>query len=249
MTTVNQTELQVFNFNNTKLDYAVLNNEPIFNLNNIANILNISNPRTSIDVSDKDYVIKLDNSVVGLTYNRNLNNRGELFLTEAGLYKLIMSSKKKEAEVFQKWVVKEVLPTIRKTGSYSVSNISDRVIAIEEQKMQLERAKMLERLSNNYCGRCDGRYSQILDSYITKELYGEYILPLPERTEHYYTAEEAGKILGISANRIGRIANLNHLKNEKYGKWFIDKAKHTNKEIEAFRYNQAGIDILKKLMQ
>ena len=100
MTTVNQTELQVFNFNNTKLDYAVLNNEPIFNLNNIANILNISNPRTSIDVSDKDYVIKLDNSVVGLTYNRNLNNRGELFLTEAGLYKLIMSSKKKEAEAF-----------------------------------------------------------------------------------------------------------------------------------------------------
>lgn len=249
MTTVNQTELQVFNFNNTKLDYAVLNNEPIFNLNNIANILNISNPRTSIDVSDKDYVIKLDNSVVGLTYNRNLNNRGELFLTEAGLYKLIMSSKKKEAEVFQKWVVKEVLPTIRKTGSYSVSNISDRVIAIEEQKMQLERAKMLERLSDNYRGRCDGRYSQILDSYAVKELTGEHILPLPERTEHYYTAEEAGKILGISANRIGRIANLNHLKNEKYGKWFIDKAKHTNKEIEAFRYNQAGIDILKKLMQ
>lgn len=249
MTTVNQTELQVFNFNNTKLDYAVLNNEPIFNLNNIANILNISNPRTSIDVSDKDYVIKLDNSVVGLTYNRNLNNRGELFLTEAGLYKLIMSSKKKEAEVFQKWVVKEVLPTIRKTGSYSVSNISDRVIAIEEQKMQLERAKMLERLSDNYRGRCDGRYSQILDSYAVKELTGEHILPLPERTEHYYTAEEAGKILGISANRIGRIANLNNLKNEKYGKWFIDKAKHTNKEIEAFRYNQAGIDILKKLMQ
>ena len=113
----------------------------------------------------------------------------------------------------------------------------------------VERAKIMERLSDHYRGRCDGRYSQILDSYITKELYGEHILPLPERTEHYYTAEEAGKILGISANKVGRIANLNNLKNEKYGKWFIDKAKHTNKEIEAFRYNQAGVDILKKLMQ
>ncbi len=50
------------------------------------------------------------------------------------------------------------------------------------------------------------RYSQILDSYITKELYGEHILPLPERTEHYYTAEEAGKILGISANKVGELA-------------------------------------------
>lgn len=113
----------------------------------------------------------------------------------------------------------------------------------------VERAKIMERLSDHYRDKCDGRYSQILDSYITKELYGEHILPLPERAEHYYTAEEAGKILGISANKVGRIANLNHLKNEKYGKWFIDKAKHTNKEIEAFRYNQAGIDILKKLMQ
>lgn len=112
----------------------------------------------------------------------------------------------------------------------------------------VERAKIMERLSDHYRGRCDGRYSQILDSYITKELYGEHILPLPERTEHYYTAEEAGKILGISANKVGRIANLNHLKNEKYGKWFIDKAKHTNKEIEAFRYNQAGIDYIKRLM-
>ncbi len=113
----------------------------------------------------------------------------------------------------------------------------------------VERAKIMERLSDHYRDKCDGRYSQILDSYITKELYDEHILPLPERAEHYYTAEEAGKILGISANKVGRIANLNHLKNEKYGKWFIDKAKHTNKEIEAFRYNQAGIDILKKLMQ
>lgn len=112
----------------------------------------------------------------------------------------------------------------------------------------VERAKIMERLSDHYRDRCDGRYSQILDSYITKELYGEHILPLPERTEHYYTAEEAGKILGISANRIGRITNLNNLKNEKYGKWFIDKAKYTNKEIEAFRYNQAGIDCIRKLL-
>ena len=111
--------LQVFKFQHNYLDYAVLNNEPLFNLNNIANILNISNPRTSIDVNDNDYVIKLDSSVVGLTYNRTLNNRGELFLTEAGLYKLIMTSKKKEAETFQKWVVKDVLPSIRKTGTYN----------------------------------------------------------------------------------------------------------------------------------
>ena len=70
----------------------------------------------------------------------------------------------------------------------------------------VERAKIMERLSDHYRGRCDGRYSQILDSYITKELYGEHILPLPERIEHYYTAEEVGKIVGISANKVGELA-------------------------------------------
>lgn len=70
----------------------------------------------------------------------------------------------------------------------------------------VERAKIMERLSDHYRDKCDGRYSQILDSYITKELYGEHILPLPERAEHYYTAEEAGKILGISANKVGELA-------------------------------------------
>lgn len=66
--------------------------------------------------------------------------------------------------------------------------------------------------------------------------------------EHYYTAKEVGKILGVSANKIGRIANLNNLKNDKYGKWFIDKAKYTNKEVESFRYNQSGIDYIRKLL-
>lgn len=109
----------------------------------------------------------------------------------------------------------------------------------------VERAKIMERLSDHYRDRCDGRYSQILDSYITKELYGEHILPLPERTEHYYTAAEVGQILGISAYKVGRIANINKLKTSSYGKYFIDKAKHINKEIESFRYNKHGIDKIK----
>ena len=64
-------------------------------------------------------MVKLDNSVVGNSYNRNLNNRGELFLTEAGLYRLIGKSEKPIAEKFQKWVNKEVLPSIRKHGMYA----------------------------------------------------------------------------------------------------------------------------------
>lgn len=116
----NATSLQVFNYGHSTLDYGILNGEPVFNLNYIGALLEIANPRMSIDISDKDYVVKIDNSVVSFTYNRNLNNRGELFLTEAGLYRLLLRSNKPEAEKFSKWVTKEVLPSIRKTGSYQV---------------------------------------------------------------------------------------------------------------------------------
>ena len=141
----NNKQLQVFNFNNTRLDYGIYNGEPVFNLNSIAEYLEIKNLRQCIDTNDKDYVIKLTNSEVYFTYNRNLNNRGELFLTEAGLYKLIMRSNKPSAETFQKWVVKEVLPSIRKTGSYDSRTPKNMVEALE---LALEQAKQIQALNN-----------------------------------------------------------------------------------------------------
>nr|WP_330380061.1 BRO family protein [Clostridioides difficile] len=50
--------------------------------------------------------------------SENLNNAGENFLTESGVYKLIFKSRKEEAERFQDWISDEVLPSIRQTGAY-----------------------------------------------------------------------------------------------------------------------------------
>ncbi|WP_421697537.1 Bro-N domain-containing protein [Ancylobacter sp.] len=47
-----------------------------------------------------------------------LKGHGLKLVSESGLYKLIMSSKKPEARALQEWVTREVLPTIRKTGGY-----------------------------------------------------------------------------------------------------------------------------------
>ena len=220
---------------------------PLFCLKDVCEILGITN-NSDVKVSIiKEFGDDLD-LIYPITDSLGRQQKAT-FITEPQLYFVLMRSDKPKAKPFRQWVINEVLPSIRKTGSYTISQTSVIVDELKLKELELKRAEYLSSLAERYLNRCDGRYSQILDSYAVKELTGEHILPLPERTEHYYTAEEAGKILGISANRIGRIANLNHLKNEKYGKWFIDKAKHTNKEIEAFRYNQAGIDILKKLMQ
>ena len=79
-----------------------------------------------------------------------INNNGMKFINESGLYDLILESKKPEAKVFRRWVTSEVLPSIRKTGSYNVQPqqltpsymIEDRIkrasVWIEEQKQMLQ---------------------------------------------------------------------------------------------------------------
>ena len=67
---------------------------------------------------NNNQVVVIKNSDLHDMHFRKLNNRGEKFLTESGVYKLIFKSDKKEAEKFQDWVTDEVLPQIRKTGGY-----------------------------------------------------------------------------------------------------------------------------------
>lgn len=79
-----------------------------------------------------------------------INNNGMKFINESGLYTLIARSDKREARKFQRWVTSEVLPSIRKTGSYNAQPqqltpsymIEDRIkrasVWIEEQKQMLQ---------------------------------------------------------------------------------------------------------------
>lgn len=77
-----------------------------------------------------------------------INSNGMKFINESGLYTLIARSNKPEARKFQRWVTSEVLPSIRKTGSYGIKEqtpsymIEDRIkrasVWIEEQKQMLQ---------------------------------------------------------------------------------------------------------------
>ena len=70
-------------------------------------------------------------------------------------------------------------------------------------------------------------------------------MELPALAEKTYSATEVGNILGISANMVGKIANDIGIKTEEYGKWFHDKSKYSSKEVETFRYNNAGIKVIR----
>lgn len=107
------TEIQTFNFNALTL-HALTdgNGDPRFVAKDVCDILEISNNRDAISQLDSDE----KNTVVisdGIPGNPN-----KTIISEPGLYKLIMHSRKPEAREFQRWVTHEVLPTIRKTGGY-----------------------------------------------------------------------------------------------------------------------------------
>ena len=56
-------------------------------------------------------------------------------------------------------------------------------------------------------------------------------------------------LLGISAWKVGRLANLHGLKTPKYGKLFYDKAKTAEKQVETWRYYENVIPVLKSLLE
>ena len=80
--------------------------------------LGIADVKSSIRNFKDSQKIKITNKDLKahVMHFRKLHNTGEVFLTEAGVYKLIFKSTKESAERFQDWVTDEVLPSIRQKG-------------------------------------------------------------------------------------------------------------------------------------
>ena len=70
----------------------------------------------------------------------------------------------------------------------------------------------------------------------------------PKVEQVTYSAKEIGDMLGISANRIGRIANAHGLKTEEYGSYYLNKSQHSDKQVEHFRYFENAIEKFKAIL-
>ena len=117
--------LSIFNFHQSQVRIQLLSNEPLFCLTDVTTILNIKNANAS----------RFNMSEAGIhkMYIRSGGqNREVTFINEPNLYRVIFRSNKKEAIDFQNWVFDEVLPTIRKTGSYSLTINTEQQQAIKQ---------------------------------------------------------------------------------------------------------------------
>lgn len=114
--------------------------EPWFVAKDVCNILEISNPSDALKRLDDDERARF-----------NLGRQGETnIVNEAGLYALVLGSRKPEAHEFKRWVTHEVLPSIRKHGAYATEATIDRILANPDFGIKLltdlkeERAKRQE---------------------------------------------------------------------------------------------------------
>lgn len=136
-------DLQIFNSEEFgEVRTAVINDEPMFCLIDICKALEIKNATDVAKRLDEDERTRL-----------NLGRQGETnFITESGLYAVILRSDKPNAKKFRKWVTSEVLPSIRKNGGYIAGqeNMTDdelmaKALMVAQNKIA-ERDKQIERM-------------------------------------------------------------------------------------------------------
>ncbi len=135
-------ELQIFNFEDLQVRTITIGDEPYFVGKDVAEILGYLKPANAI----KQHVDSEDKGVTKIGTPGGMQNI--TIINESGLYSLIFSSKLESAKRFKRWVTSEVLPTLRKTGSYQTkplttseqiqllvkgnTELDERVTAIEE---------------------------------------------------------------------------------------------------------------------
>lgn len=186
---------EIFNFHGQEVRTVIVDNEPWFVANDVANVLGYSNQRDAlskhVDGEDK---ITLTSQNATL---ENIPNRGLSAINESGLYSLILSSKLPQAKDFKRWVTSEVLPTIRKHGMYAVDDLLDNPdMAIAAfQRLKEERQLRLQAQEEV------AQKNQIIQELQPKATYYDLIL----QSESLVAISVIAKDYGMSAKKLNNL--------------------------------------------
>lgn len=145
-----KTQSHLFNFGSAPIRAQIdAIGMPWFNANDVCDALDLTNPHKAVgDHVDADDVKKMDTLTEG-------GNQLQNHINESGLYALIFGSAKPEAKAFKRWVTREVLPSIRKTGEYVNLEMKAQLESLQERHEVLsfhmdEAGKMLQSMGTTY---------------------------------------------------------------------------------------------------
>jgi prophage antirepressor-like protein len=234
------TEVQVFSFedNNvrTQMDDA---GQPWFNANDVCKALDLTNPRKAIgDHVDAEDVTKFATPTAGGVQRLN-------FITEAGVYALIMGSTKPEAKKFKRWVTHEVLPTLRKTGAYT-SQPKKKPEAIDAPFKLGKSAYGFYKLIG-----LDKNAAAIAANQAVISLTGTNLLLAggtthleSESQQHYFNVTELGSMIGVSAIRMNLILEAADLQERVFKKLVAtEKGKQYSRIYDVGKANNSGVPV------
>jgi prophage antirepressor-like protein len=111
-------KLATFDFDETPVRVLERDGEPWFVAADVCRVLDLGNTTEALrplDEADLSNTEVRSESANGVEQSRAMN-----IINESGLYQLVFASRKPEAKAFKRWVTKEVLPAIRKTGRYAL---------------------------------------------------------------------------------------------------------------------------------
>lgn len=228
-------ELQVFNYNGAQVRTVQKDGQDWWILKDVCDVLGLSNPSRVIERLEDDE-----------RSNFKLGRQGQMnIINESGLYNVILRSDKPEAKPFRKWVTAEVLPTIRKTGTYSVPNKQDKNLEIKETNARVRLSNQFLKLAK--VDTLSEEYKNILVSKAAEALTGFQLIPLPQSEQKMYSASEIGEMFGVSAQKIGRISNEHGMKTEEYGTFYRTKSQYSCKEVDSFVYNDRAVERFREI--
>lgn len=173
------------------------------------------------------------------------------YLPESLFYMLGFKAGNDRALKYQQWLAMEVLPSLRRTGSYKMPKRKEKVDTQDRTRIMEMNAR--SRMAQTYLklaqvDTLSGTYKTILTAKAAETLAGEPILPLPKSERKAYSAGEIGEMFGISANKVGRIANEHHLKTEEYGEYRRSKSEHSVKEVDTWVYFESVIPEFERIL-
>lgn len=124
-------DLQIFNFEGSEVRTVIESGEPYFVGKDIADVLGYKRTADAIrqHVDEEDKLIR--------SFTDSGQSRNMTIVNESGLYALIFGSKLPKAKEFKRWVTSEVLPSIRKHGTYMTAETIEKALTDPDTIIQL----------------------------------------------------------------------------------------------------------------
>ncbi len=183
--------------------------EPLFLAKDVAEWIDHSKPSVMIESVDDDEKVKVNN----VYFENRTGGNGTWFLTEDGLYEVLMQSRKPIAKEFKK-KVKEILKTIRKHGLYATDKVIDNILNNPDFGIEL-----LTRLKEERAARVEAERKNAILMHVNKT----------------YTVTEIAKELGLrSATQLNRILAEKKIQYQVNGTWVM-YSRYSNQGYEEIK--------------